>query len=92
MPPATQRPYNCREAMKLERHFPDPPLAAFVDYTWHLSDTPAHARERILPNGTQELVFNLSQDEVRIYDGASELPCRRALRRRGLGRLQPLLS
>jgi AraC-like DNA-binding protein len=63
--------------MNFERHMPPPPLAGFVDYFWHVSDAPAHARERILPNGTLELVFNLVEDEVRIYDDSTAQPCRR---------------
>jgi AraC-like DNA-binding protein len=63
--------------MKLQRHRPPPPLAGLVDHLWHVSDAPAHARERILPNGTLELVFNLAEDEIRIYDGATAQPSRR---------------
>src|SRR5215468_7050131 len=38
-----------------------------------------HAHERLLPDGSMELVFNLSEDEIRIYDsadggGATRLP------------------
>jgi len=62
--------------MNLERYLPRSPLDAFVDYLWHVQDAPAHARERILPNGTSELVFNLTEDEIRIYDGSSLEPCR----------------
>jgi len=47
---------------------PAPPLATFVDNLWHCSDAPTHSRERILPSGTVELVINLHDDEVRIYD------------------------
>jgi AraC-like DNA-binding protein len=63
--------------MNFERHLPKPPLAGLVDYLWHVSDAPAHAHERILPNGTLELVFNLAEDEIRIYDGPAAQPCRR---------------
>jgi AraC-like DNA-binding protein len=63
--------------MHLARHLPPPPLAGFVDHMWHISAAPGHARERILPNGTLELVFNLIEDEVRIYDGLTGEPCRR---------------
>jgi AraC-like DNA-binding protein len=63
--------------MELKRHLPRPPLAALVDYLWHLSDAPVHARERILPSGTLELVFNLAEDEVRLYDDLGSGPCRR---------------
>jgi len=49
-------------------HTPAPPLAELVEYFWALSDVPPHARERILPSGTLELVVNLNEDEFRIYD------------------------
>jgi AraC-like DNA-binding protein len=64
-------------AMDFERHQPGPPLAGLVDYLWHISDAPAHARERIVPNGTLEFVFNLAEDEVRIYDEPTAPLCRR---------------
>jgi AraC-like DNA-binding protein len=45
-------------------------LAPFVDYLWSLRDRDApHARERIVPSGTLELVVNLDEDELRVYDG-----------------------
>lgn len=51
---------------------PSGSIARFVDYLWLLSDAPPHARERILPTGTLELVINLHQDEIRIYgDGVT---------------------
>jgi AraC-like DNA-binding protein len=46
---------------------PAPPLDVFVDYLWSLSDSPPHAKERIMPCGTLELVINLAQDEIRVY-------------------------
>jgi AraC-like DNA-binding protein len=58
-------------------HAPSPPLDAFVENLWCLSDSPPHARERILPSGTLELVINLHEDEFRIYDAAGRLPPRR---------------
>jgi AraC-like DNA-binding protein len=55
------------------RYIARPPAAAlapFVDYLWALRDADApHARERIVPSGTLELVVNLDEDELRIYDG-----------------------
>jgi AraC-like DNA-binding protein len=51
-----------------QTHIPRPPLAGFIEYLWCLSDAPPHARERILPSGTLELVVNLHEDEFRIYD------------------------
>jgi AraC-like DNA-binding protein len=49
---------------------PGPPLGDFISRFWLCSDTPPHSRERILPSGTIELVFNLCDDEIRIYDPA----------------------
>jgi AraC-like DNA-binding protein len=50
---------------------PGPLLEAFVDYFWLLSDAPSHARELILPSGTNELVVNVVDDEIRIHRPAS---------------------
>lgn len=41
------------------------------------SDTPPHPRERILPSGTIELVINLCDDEIRIYDPSHHHLCKR---------------
>jgi AraC-like DNA-binding protein len=49
---------------------PGPPLGDFIGRFWLCSDTPPHSRERILPSGTIELVFNLCDDQIRIYDPA----------------------
>ena len=49
---------------------PGPPLGDFIGRFWLCSDTPSHPRERILPSGTMELVFNLCDDEIRIYNYA----------------------
>ena len=58
------------ERVKLTMHRPAPPLSTYVEYLWLIRDAPAHALERIVPCGTLELVVNLDQDEVRIYDDA----------------------
>ncbi len=58
--------------MRYVTRHPGPPLHEFVEYFWSLSDAPSHARERVVPSGTIELVVNLEQDEFRIFDaGAS---------------------
>jgi AraC-like DNA-binding protein len=62
--------------MVYDLHVPGPPLDAFVENLWSLSDAPAHAREQILPSGTLELVINLDEDEFRIYDAAGRPPKR----------------
>jgi AraC-like DNA-binding protein len=56
---------------------PGPPLGGFIGRFWLCSDTPSHPCERILPSGTIELVFNLCDDEIRIYDPAHHDRCRR---------------
>ncbi len=56
---------------------PAPPLDAWIDRLWWLGDAPPHARERILPSGTLELVINLHEDEIRIYDAARSERCTR---------------
>lgn len=58
------------------KHEPKAPVSDFVEYLWLVSDAPAHEKERILPVGTLELVINLHEDEIRIYDDAGQ---RRAL-------------
>jgi AraC-like DNA-binding protein len=54
--------------MLLRTYSPGPPLDEYIDRFWFCSDTPSHPRERILPSGTVELVINLSDDEIRIYE------------------------
>ena len=63
--------------MLYRRHTPTPRLARFVDCFWACSDAPAHRRERILPSGTIELVVNLREDEIRVYDPSDLDRCRR---------------
>jgi len=47
-------------------HKPRSPLCEHVDYLWSMRDAPSHARERIVPSGTVELVINLAADEFRM--------------------------
>lgn len=63
--------------MVYEAHVPRPPLGAFVENLWALCDTPAHAREQIVPSGTLELVINLREDEFRIYEPEGGRPPKR---------------
>jgi AraC-like DNA-binding protein len=55
--------------MEFRTQAPAPPLSHLVEVLWY-SDGPAgpHARERLLPDGSMELVINLSEDQVRVYD------------------------
>lgn len=51
-------------------HIPQTPLNRFVDLFWlydGYSPGP-HSKERLMPDGSIELVINLKQDEARIYD------------------------
>jgi AraC-like DNA-binding protein len=44
---------------------PAPPLDRLVDQLWYASDSaPAHGRQRILPTGSTELIFNLNKDHL----------------------------
>jgi hypothetical protein len=38
---------------------------------WLISDAPSHSRELIVPSGTLDLVVNLRDDEIRIYEPAA---------------------
>ena len=48
--------------MRYVRHAPAPPLDRNVDHLWYYDGLEvAHLRERVLPNGTFTLIFNLSE-------------------------------
>jgi AraC-like DNA-binding protein len=50
---------------------PSPPLDAFIERIWYCSHVGEQTRERVLPGGgTVDLVINLLDDEIRIYDAA----------------------
>lgn len=50
-------------------HIPRPPLSDFVELFWFYQGyDPPHAKERVLPTGTMELIFNLRDDALRVYD------------------------
>src|SRR5262245_31044666 len=49
-----------------------------IDDFWLYEDYAGeHSRERILPSGTFEMVFNLQEDELRIYGPSDQDRCRR---------------
>ncbi len=56
--------------MSYRTYIPQPPLSDFVDLFWLYEgyDLP-QAKERVLPTGTIELVIDLREDELRVYDG-----------------------
>ena len=48
---------------------PQPPLSQFVEVIWMFEgQVPQYRRERILPTGVMQLVINLHQEDLRIYD------------------------
>lgn len=49
---------------------PNAPLSDFVENFWAYSFNSVRLRERIFPSGTFEIVFNLRDDEIRIYKDA----------------------
>lgn len=52
---------------------PRPPLDQFVECLWRIDSEPSpHARERALPTGTVELVFNFEDTRMRIFASDSD--------------------
>lgn len=51
-------------------HLPRPPLSEFVELFWFYDgcSNRLHSKERLMPDGSVELVINLREDETRIYD------------------------
>lgn len=56
------------KTMVRHAYSPTGPLRALISRLWYWEDAPPRSRERILPSGTMELVVNLRDDEIRIYD------------------------
>lgn len=55
--------------MALQTYIPRAPLAHFVKCMWlSQGDHPTHRRERVLPNGTMQLVISLQEKTLRVYD------------------------
>ncbi len=56
--------------MQFLTHIPQPPLSNFVDLFWFYDGyfPGSHKKERLMPDGSIELVINLKEDEARIYD------------------------
>ena len=55
--------------MRFARHIPAPPLSEFVELLWlYEGYQQPHAKERLLPDGSMELVINLNEDLTRVYD------------------------
>jgi AraC-like DNA-binding protein len=55
--------------MTYRTYIPQPPLSDFVALLWlYEGEELAHTKERLLPTGTVELVINLRDDPLRVYD------------------------
>jgi AraC-like DNA-binding protein len=64
--------------MLFRSYKPGAPLCEFVEDFWlYQGYAGEHARERILPSGTVEVVVNLNEDELRIYGPHQQDACRR---------------
>jgi AraC-like DNA-binding protein len=64
--------------MLYRSYAPPPPLCEFVGDFWLYENYDGkHQRELILPSGTFELVFNLQEDELRVYGPTEPTQCRR---------------
>jgi AraC-like DNA-binding protein len=64
--------------MLFRSYRPYPPLCDFIENFWIYNgfESPV-LRERIFPSGTFELVFNLRDDEIRIYKNVQSGECQR---------------
>ena len=64
--------------MLFRSYKPSPPLSNFIGNLWLYDgyESP-HVKERIFPSSTFELVFNLRDDELRIYKAAQPDRCER---------------
>ncbi|TDF94797.1 helix-turn-helix domain-containing protein [Paenibacillus piri] len=55
--------------MLLRTYTPLPPLSMFVDMIWYLDGyNPSHSRERSLPDGTADMIINLDEAPIRLFD------------------------
>jgi AraC-like DNA-binding protein len=55
--------------MRFHQHIPAPPLSEFVELLWlYEGYHQPHEKERLLPDGSMELVINLNEDLTRVYD------------------------
>jgi AraC-like DNA-binding protein len=56
-------------------HIPSPPLSEFVALFWYYEGYALpHAKERLLPTGTTELVINLLEDRIETFSGEDSTP------------------
>ena len=61
--------------MIVATHLPRPPLNSFVDFLWlHEGLNCDYPLERVLPDGSMELIINLRDDTRQVFDRASRRP------------------
>jgi AraC-like DNA-binding protein len=65
--------------MVFRSYFPKPPLSNFVEQFWFYDgfSPRSHRKERLMPDGSVELVINLREDESRFYDRDDLNQCHR---------------
>ncbi|NOU77072.1 helix-turn-helix domain-containing protein [Paenibacillus sp. LMG 31458] len=55
--------------MLLRTYIPQAPLSDFVDFFWYFQGySPPHSKEFALPDGSIELVINLREDKIKLFD------------------------
>ncbi len=55
--------------MIFHRHVPAPPLNSFIEFLWLYEDyRPLHTKEKLLPDGTMELIIDLRDHPKHKYD------------------------
>lgn len=55
--------------MSKYKHIPNGILKSFVRYLWYCNDyTPLSDRERILPNGSSQIIINLGSETFRHFE------------------------
>jgi AraC-like DNA-binding protein len=61
---------SCRAyAMLLRTYIPQAPLSGFVDFFWYFEGySPPHPKELALPDGSIELVINLCEAKIKLFD------------------------
>lgn len=64
-------------AMLIRTYTPKAPLSGFVDYFWYFEGyAPPHSKELSLPDGSIELVINLHDDKIKLFDREYKDPLR----------------
>ena len=63
--------------MIIATHVPQPPLDQFVEFLWfHEGYNADHQLERVLPDGSMELIINLQEGDRHVFDRTTHSPQR----------------